>query len=49
MQLEKPKHLLITQEIEFKLPLAWCVSGLIVGVLTQEIVAAICIFLRRLS
>jgi len=48
MQLKKPKYLLITSDIGFKLPLAWCVSALIIGILTQEIAAAIFISIASL-
>lgn len=48
MQLKKPKYLLVTQELGFKLPLAWCASALIIGILTQEIAAAIFISIATL-
>ncbi|TPV51734.1 hypothetical protein FJ444_21225 [Aestuariibacter sp. GS-14] len=41
MQLKTPKYLLVTQELGFKLPLAWCLSALTIGILIQEIAAAI--------
>ena len=41
MQLKKPKYLLITQKLGLKLPLVWCASAFLIGVLTQEIAAAI--------
>ena len=41
MPLKKPRYLLVTQELGFKLPLAWCISALIIGILTQDIAAAI--------
>ncbi|MCU4677712.1 hypothetical protein N7931_19060 [Catenovulum sp. 2E275] len=42
---EKPKYLLITQKLGLKLPLAWCVTALIIGLVTQDKVAAIFITL----